>query len=90
MQLSSVPYDMMRYDRACPATEGDSGKLERLAHDRMVTELGGNPDAAADARTVEFLCYAPGAPTVGRWRSFGAKVLGIVDDYGGPPRPVKE
>lgn len=64
VRLRTVPFDMMRYDRASPKTEGDAGKLERLAHDRTAVE-------------VDFVCYLYGAPTLGRWKSFGCEVVAV-------------
>lgn len=68
VQISSVPYDMMRYDNCVPATEQDAGKLERVA--------GGYSDDPAD-RVVEFRRFArtPGGPTADRWRSFNCEIV---------------
>lgn len=58
--------DMMRYDRCCPATEEDSGKLERLVGFR------GEPND----HIVTLLRFATrNDPPSDRWRSFNCVVL---------------
>jgi hypothetical protein len=59
--------DMLRYDRCCPATEADAGKIERMI----------NQCASGADRIVALIRYSlnPDRATVGRWRSFGCTVL---------------
>lgn len=63
------PFDMLRYDSCVPATGEDAGKLHHY-HDEL--------------RRVRLLMHevGRGGPTVGRWQSFGWKVVG----YGGEVR----
>jgi hypothetical protein len=72
--VRDVPFDMMRYDHACPATEQDAGKLERISH--RTTRRDTDP-MTADDRTITFICYAYSAPTVGRWESFGCRIVKV-------------
>ena len=67
VQISDVPYDMMRYDNAVPATEEEAHKLYRVAHGV------GKPED----RTVIFRRFSRNTdgPTTGRWESFNCKVL---------------
>ncbi len=78
--LRDVPFDMMRYDGAYPHTEADAGKLERLCHRTFVVDAvlnkAGVPETTED-RTVTFVATKPGAPTMGRWKSFGCQVLKV-------------
>lgn len=62
----NVPWDMMRYDRAVPATEDDAHKLVRLSR---------GSDDAKD-HTVDFIIHSRvlGGPNVARWESFGCKI----------------
>jgi hypothetical protein len=57
------PIDMLRYDRATPASEGDSA---------AITNSFNRPRGAI---TVNLLCPRP--PTQGRWESFGFRVTSI-------------
>lgn len=68
-----IPLDMMRYDRCCPETEVDAGKLNRLVHTHSGGEL-----TEAD-RTVSFKMYdiAGQGPHAARWRSFGCEILSV-------------
>lgn len=66
VRVGQVPFDMLRYDRACPWSEKDSGKLERIA-------CG---SAEPDDHVVDFVCFASGAPSP-RWASFGCQVLKV-------------
>ncbi len=68
--------DMMRYDRCCPAEEGESRKIQALgdhtatAADRLIRliRLGSTPD-----------------PDFARWKSFGARVLYVGNPDDGFP-----
>lgn len=61
----TFPYDMLRYDRCFPASPEDSAKLG---------------DTSIQWKTVTLQCDDhPYAVSWGRWRSFGAEVLKIVD-----------
>lgn len=61
--------EMMRYDTCYPATEEDAHKLIRVC--------GG--DGSPDDHLVVFMrsAAADNAPTEGRWRSFGCRVLDV-------------
>ncbi len=69
VRVMSVPFDMMRYDNCVPATEEESGKLERIA--------GHDPTLKPEDRIVEFRRFAlvDKEPTIDRWRSFGCEVV---------------
>lgn len=69
VRCSSVPYDMMRYDRCVPDSEEDAHKLERIA--------SGN--AVVGDRIVTFVqyCKTNMGPTLGRWPGFGGQVLSV-------------
>jgi hypothetical protein len=62
----NVPWDMMRYDQAVPATEDNSYKLVRLAR--------GSSDPAD--HVVDFITHkrTPSGPNIERWASFGCKI----------------
>ncbi len=59
--------DMFRYDRCCPASEEESGKIERVAGHN------GKPED----HVVRLLMFSSNdsGPTIGRWRSFNCAVL---------------
>jgi hypothetical protein len=57
---STFPYDMLRYDCCFPKTEHDSGEIERMGKRTVVLE---SRKLAGDG------------PTIGRWNSFGWKVI---------------
>jgi hypothetical protein len=59
----AFPIDMLRYDAAHPASEGDAGFIE-LTHGRH---------AALTSATVELIGLRP--PTAGRWQSFGWRIV---------------
>lgn len=64
---SSFPVDMLRYDAAIPATEGDSG----------VIGYSFMPRRTRDELPVTLRAYGPRTwtPTSGRWESFGWHVV---------------
>jgi hypothetical protein len=66
VQISGVPFDMMRYDRAAPFSEADAGKLERVSN---------NTSDDPNDRIIDFVCYREGAPEAARWRSFNCVIL---------------
>jgi hypothetical protein len=54
------PHDMLRYDTAWPRTSDDA------------TKMGGGRDGRVEAGTeITLSSNAPGAPSKGRWKSFG-------------------
>ena len=61
--------DMMRYDLCYPATEEESGKLERIV----------DGTASGEDRFVDFIRAGrnESGPTVRRWASFNCKVLEV-------------
>ena len=66
--LAPFPVDMLRYDACYPATEADSGRIERLGEP-------GNTDrvrvtVAKSAGTAHAFLWTPA-----RWESFGWKVV---------------
>lgn len=63
------PIDMLRYDRAFPDTETDSGKVMNLRWSRSLEPVSIRVIGLSD-------------PTVGRWESFGWKVSDVLrEDY---------
>lgn len=64
----SFPIDMFRYDLARPATEADSGQIERSMNprERPANGMGWSITIRGDRE-----------PTVGRWESFGWKVIDV-------------
>lgn len=71
VRCRSVPFDMMRYDHAVPATEEDSNKLRRMAR-------GLHPDHPdPDDLLVEFRVYSPirRSQAEPRWESFGCEIV---------------
>ena len=66
----TLPFDMLRYDGAHPASETDSAIMEA----RM---LGGT----GDARPVELVAHYSGAPNDARWRSFNWHVTHVWTGY---------
>jgi hypothetical protein len=75
--------DMMRYDRCCPATEEDSGKIERVAG---YSGLAKPEDHII--RLLKFSANNDGA-TIGRWRSFNCIVLDERSPEEPPPTTVE-
>jgi hypothetical protein len=70
VRIRSVPYDMLRYDNCCPASEEESVKLERVgSHGLAATK--------PEEHVVVFRRFSRNGegPTVGRWKSFGCDVL---------------
>ncbi len=66
---SGVPFDMMRYDSAVPATEEDSFKLNRIADDCVTS----------GDRTVTFRVFSRNATiNEARWNSFGCRIVSLV------------
>lgn len=66
--LLAFPIDMLRYDSAWPASEHDSNTIEH-----SVTHNTNGP--------AEVVVYARQPLTIGRWKSFGWEVIGVVDDF---------
>lgn len=66
-QISSIPFDVMRYDGLVPDSEADAHKLERVAY---------GADKPED-RTIAFRRYSrsPGAPAVDRWHGFSVELI---------------
>jgi hypothetical protein len=70
------PFDMLRYDRAVPATEADSGLL--------------HGDSLSPVRDVKLRAFkgaaAPGydGHSIARWKSFGWKVIRAEDSDAQP------
>ena len=62
---SRFPFDMLRYDRCWPATEGESITLAQQAADNTGKRIIG-------------LMSTTKPPTEGRWASFGWKVVNSV------------
>lgn len=62
-----VPFDMMRYDNAVPASQEDAANLDRIAR------------GSASHFAVRFVCFMPHAdgPAVERWQSFGHHVHSV-------------
>lgn len=60
----TFPIDMLRYDRAYPASEQEAGKIER-SFQRGQTGM----------YNVTLKTSDPTAPTVGRWESFNFNVV---------------
>lgn len=68
--------DMMRYDRCCPAEEGESRKIQAL----------GDHTATAEDRLIRLVRYGSTPnPDFARWRSFGARVLYVGSPNDGFP-----
>lgn len=66
VRVSSVPFDMMRYDNCTPFSEEESAKLERLA-------LNCN---RPEDRTVVFRMFSRSAkPRLDRWASFCCTIV---------------
>ncbi len=63
----TFPLDMLRYDRACPATERDSGLME----------AEGVREVDVLVHSVNPRKYERDVPTVARWESFGWKVVKV-------------
>jgi hypothetical protein len=59
------PFDMLRYDRAVPATESDSNSINREHRIGRMVEL------------IRFSSAGKSGPCVARWASFGWKVVRI-------------
>jgi len=66
------PVDMLRYDRACPATEVDSG---------LILKMIANPRLARHSQRVKIICHRNNGPTYGRWASFGWSIIGPVKKH---------
>jgi len=64
---AAFPIDMLRYDRAVPASETDAAAIER-SHMRM---------ARYETVTVDM----PSAPTVDRWKSFWWDVTKVEEQH---------
>ena len=65
------PADMLRYDACWPVSTEDAVNLaETCRWDRRKNE-----DGSKRTRRVKLLTHALSAPTVGRWESFGWKVI---------------
>lgn len=71
---SSFPIDMLRYDRASPATEIDSNKITDTFWYMKAT--GGDSGRPA-ATPIELIATANGCPNAERWTSFGWHVTHI-------------
>jgi len=63
------PVDMLRYDHACPYREEDAAKLQSHRHERRRVALL--------RRSVN-----PSPATLGRWASFGWRVISETTDPG--------
>ena len=61
--LGQFPVDMLRYDRCVPVSEGDSHTIER------------GPSHRPRRVMLERISRNDAGPTVGRWASFGWRVL---------------
>jgi hypothetical protein len=57
------PFDMLRYDSCWPKHESDSAEIER------------NVRRGTDEYTVRLMSVGLNSPTIGRWNSFGWKVV---------------
>lgn len=68
--IYAFPLDMLRYDSAWPASEEDSNEISRSL----------DPELCEDNTTVNVKMR--GEPTLGRWQSFGWKVIGYYDNSG--------
>jgi len=66
------PFDMLRYDHAWPYTE---------AHDSHLLS-----SETRERRRVVLMTDSPQAPTVGRWESFGWRVVGMGEQQWSPGR----
>jgi hypothetical protein len=60
--MGTFPFDMLRYDQACPATPDDAAKLQRMAEGERVKIRAASP--------LKLNVYARGGPTPERWASF--------------------
>lgn len=75
---SEFPFDMMRYDRACPYAEQDSLAIARTMRDEGP---GSRPAHASGPARQRIVLRAYGEPGSGvhvthpRWRSFGWEVM---------------
>lgn len=66
----AFPIDMLRYDSAHPYREEDSNTIARSVRHE-------GSEGADEVRVV-----MRGQPTEGRWKSFGWKVVGVIDRDG--------
>jgi hypothetical protein len=73
-KFGEFPMDMLRYDSAEPATPEDAGLIERL-NDYMGPGKEGLPKRVR----VTLKTASRHAPAVGRWESFGCKVVECSD-----------
>lgn len=69
------PTDMLRYDACWPVTDYDAVQLaEALRLPRRATPPPSD-NAEQKRRRIQLMTNAPNRPTVGRWESFGWKVI---------------
>lgn len=64
----SFPFDMLRYDRCFPATEGDSHRIEKTTRERLRGVGSSEPITLQMADPKR-------RPTEARWQSFGWTVV---------------
>lgn len=69
------PWDMLRYDMACPVGSVDMDKLMALMEDVKET---GWADGIAYDDPIRLHVFQPGGATVARWFSFGWTVREVV------------
>jgi len=60
------PFDMLRYDEAWPVAGADANAIGRDTH---------NVRASDSRRIVRLMTHKYFGPTIGRWESFGWRVL---------------
>ncbi len=74
------PIDMLRYDRAVPATERDANTITREGRTELVDDGKGNTVWTTSARRVSLVRYSSAGksgPCIERWRSFGWRVVEV-------------
>lgn len=60
------PLDMLRYDRCWPKTEADDSRAMESSY------------LSSPVRRVTLVTISEGAPTVGRWESFGWRIVPMI------------